>query len=125
MQKNKVDSRFFFEILEESPILLSRLLFITEGKYWNQLKKFRVVLSSGSHETGGTAKKVTVSDSAKPGPHIHIFYLSQGSRASIEMGTKSEKVCMCVYVTLISPRSMITFGSNLIGCFLYMGHWCY
>ena len=73
--------------------------YITEGKYWNQLKKFRkfrVVLSSGSHETGSTAKKVTASDSAKPGPHIHIFFLSQGSRVSVEMGTKSEKVCMCV-----------------------------
>ena len=56
------------------------LLFITEGKYGNQLKKiqkFRDVLSSGSHETGGTAKKVTASDSAKPGLHIHIFFLSQ------------------------------------------------
>ena len=42
-------------------ILLSRL-YITEGKYGNQLKKFRkfrVVLSSGGHETGSTAKKVT------------------------------------------------------------------
>ena len=41
-------------------ILLSRLLYITEGKYWNQLEKiqkFRVVLSSGSHETGSTAKE--------------------------------------------------------------------
>ena len=50
----------------------------TEGKYWNQLKKFRKFrdgLSSGSHETGSTAKKVTASDSAKPGPHIHIFFL--------------------------------------------------
>ena len=40
--------------------LLSRLLYITDGKYWNQLKrflKFPVVLSSGSHETGSTAKK--------------------------------------------------------------------
>ena len=77
-------------------ILLSRLLFITEGKYWNQLKKFRDVLSSGSHETGGTAKKVTASESTKPGPHTHIFFLSQGSRVSVEMGTKSEKyVCVC------------------------------
>ena len=62
-------------------ILLSRLLFITEGKYGNQLekiRKFRVVLSSGSHETGSTAKKVTASDSAKPGPHIHIFFFNSG-----------------------------------------------
>ena len=47
----------------------------------NQLKKFlkfRVVLSSGSHETGSRAKKVTASDSAKPGPHIDIFFLIQG-----------------------------------------------
>ena len=57
--------------------LLSRLLLITEGKYGNQLEKiqkFRVVLSSGSHETGGTAKKVTAFDSAKPGLHIHILF---------------------------------------------------
>ena len=53
---------------------------ITEGKYWNQLekfRKFRVVLSSGSHEAGSTAKKVTASDSAKPGPHTHIIFLAQ------------------------------------------------
>ena len=84
-------------------LLLSRLLSTTEGRYGNQLKKirkFRVVLSSGSHETGGTAKKVTVSDSAKPEPHIHIFFLSQGSRVRVEMGTKSEKVCMHVCVCL-------------------------
>ena len=63
-------------------ILLSRLLFITEGEYGNQLKKirkFRDVLSSESHETGSTAKKVTASDSAKPGPHIHIHYRSKVS----------------------------------------------
>ena len=72
---------------------------ITEGKYWNQLKKFRkfgVVLSSGSHEAGSTGKKVTASDSAKPGPHIHIFHL-------------------------ISVRSEVTFGSNLVWSLLYMG----
>ena len=62
-------------------LLLSRLLFITEGKYGNQLekiRKFRDVLSSGSHETGSTAKKVTASDSAKPGPHIHIILFESG-----------------------------------------------
>ena len=88
-----------FHIHQADCILLSRLLYITEGKYWNQLKKFRKfrdVLSSGSHKTGSTAKKVTASESAKPGPHIHIFFLSQGSRVSVEMGTKSKKVCMCV-----------------------------
>ena len=74
-------------------------LYITEGKYGNQLekiRKFRVVLSSGSHETGSTAKKVTASDSAKPGPHKHIYFLSQASRVRVEMGTKAEKVCLCV-----------------------------
>ena len=78
-------------------ILLSRLLYITEGKYGNQLekiRKFRYGLSSGSHETGSTAKKVTASDSAKPGPHIHVFFLSQGLRVRV-------------------------------GCFLYMGHLCF
>ena len=49
-----------------------------------------------SHETGSTAKKVTASESAKPGPHIHIYFLSQGSRLGVERGTKSEKVCVCV-----------------------------
>ena len=29
--------------------------------------------------------------------HIYFFF-SQGSRVSVEMGTKSEKVCMCVCV---------------------------
>ena len=52
---------------------------ITEGKYRNQLekiRKFRDVLSSGSHEIGGTVKKVTASDLAKPGPHIQFFFES-------------------------------------------------
>ena len=39
---------------------------------------------------------MTESDSVKPGPHIHIFFLIQGLRVRVEMGTKSEKVCMCV-----------------------------
>ena len=50
---------------------------------------------------GVQQKKVTASDSAKPGPHIHIFpFLSQGSRVRVEMGTKSEKVCtyVCTWV---------------------------
>ena len=70
-------------------------------------------MSSGSHETGGTAKKVTASDSAKPGPHIHIFFLIQELRVRVEMGTKSEKVCMCVcvgvYFTLYlqGPKSLL------------------
>ena len=54
-----------------------------------KIRKFRI---------GSTAKKVTASDLAKPGPHIHIFFLSKGSRVLVEMGTKSEKVCMCVCV---------------------------
>ena len=109
-----------------SAILLSRLLY-TEGKYWNQLKKFRkfrVVLSSGSHETRGTAKKVTASDSAKPGPHIHIFFLSQGSRVNVEMGTKREKVCMCLcdafllasispYISKVHGHFWLKFGRVL------------
>ena len=41
---------------------------------------------------------MTASDSAKPGPHIN-FLLCQRSRVRVEMGTKSEKVCMvCVCV---------------------------
>ena len=71
-------------------ILLSRLLY-TEGKYWNQLKKFRkfqVVLSSWSHETGSTAKKVTASDSAKPGPQIHIFFFNSGVTGTRRNGDK-------------------------------------
>ena len=66
-------------------------LYITEGKYWNQLKKFRkfrVVLSSGSRETGGTGKKVTASESAKPGPHIHIFFLNSGVTGKCRNGDK-------------------------------------
>ena len=89
---------------------------ITEGKYGNQLeriRKFRVVLYSGSHEAGSTAKKVTSSDSAKSGPHIHIFFLSQGLRVRVEMGIKSDKVC--VGVTLFCCRLF-----HLIS--LYMGH---
>ena len=72
-------------------LLLSRLLYITEGKYWNQLeeiRKFRVVLSSGSHETGSTVKKVTASDSTKPGPHIHIIFFKSGVTGTCRNGDK-------------------------------------
>ena len=69
----------------------------------------------GAMKLGVEQKKVTASDSAKPGPHIHIFFLSQGSRVSVEMGTKSEKVCVCWRLFhLVSPRSMVTFCSNLV-----------
>ena len=42
---------------------------------------------------GVQQKKMTASDSAKPGPHIHIFFFNSGVT-----GTKSEKVCVCVCV---------------------------
>ena len=53
-------------------------------------------------------------------PTYIYFFLIQGLRVRVEMGTKSEKVC--VYVTLfcwrlfhlISPRSEVTFGSNAV-----------
>ena len=42
----------------------------------------------------------------KPGPHVHIFILSQVSRVRVEMGTKSEKVCVCVCLTMkIFPQN--------------------
>ena len=102
---------------------------ITEGKYGNQLekiRKFRVVLSSGTHETGSTAKKVTASESAKPGPHIHILIFDSGVTGTCRNGAKREKVCMCVcdafLLASISPRLKITFGSNLVWYLLYLGH---
>ena len=40
--------------------------------------------------------------------------MSQGSRVSVEMGTKSEKVCMCVYdaflLASISPYQWRSYG---------------
>ena len=82
----------------QPPFYFPELLFITEGKYWNQLKKFRKfrdVLSSGSHETGSRAKKVTASDSAKPGPHIHIIFFESGVTGKCRNGDKVSK-SMCV-----------------------------
>ena len=67
-------------------------------------------MSSGRNETGGTAKKVTASDSAKPGPHIHIFFLSQGSRVRVEMGTKSEEVCRVL--SICGALMLINFCGN-------------
>ena len=75
----------------EIQFLLSRLLYITDGRYWNQLKKFRKfldVLSSGSHETGSTAKKVTASDSSIPGPHIHTIFFESGVTGKCRNGDK-------------------------------------
>ena len=90
-------------------ILLSRLLYITEGKYWNQLKKFRKfrdVLSSGSHETGSKEIKVTASNSPKPGPHIHIFFFNSevtGTRRNGDKEWKSMYVCDAFLLASISP----------------------
>ena len=53
-----------------------------------KIRKFRVVLSSGSHETGSTGKKVTASDSAKPGPHIHTFFFGSGVTGKCKNGDK-------------------------------------
>ena len=92
-------------------LLLSRLLYITEGKYWNQLKKFRKfrdVLSSGSHETGSTAKKVTASDSVK----------------KYVCGCVCVCVCMCVcdafllasispYISKVHGHFWLKFGMEL------------
>ena len=36
----------------------------------------------------GTAKKVTASDSAKPGPHIHIFFFNSGVTGTRRNGDK-------------------------------------
>ena len=70
---------------------LKKTSYITEGKYGNQvekIRKFRVVLSSGSHETGSTAKKVTASESAKPGPHTHIYFFESGVTGTCRNGDK-------------------------------------
>ena len=48
-----------------------------------------LILFSGSRETGSTAKKVTASDSAKPGPHIHIFFLAEIWHGAIKFLWKS------------------------------------
>ena len=61
-----------------------------------KFENFELFCPLGAMKRGVQQKKVTASDSVKPGPHIHIFFLSQRSRVSVEMGTKSEKVCVCV-----------------------------
>ena len=51
-----------------------------------KIRKFGVVLSFWSHETGSTAEKVTASDLAKLGPHIHTkFYVNSRSKVSIHI----------------------------------------
>ena len=71
----------FFTFLKfwKISVLLSRLLYITEGKYWNQLekiRKFRVVLSSRSRETGSTAKnwRHLIQPSQDP-TYIYFFWV--------------------------------------------------
>ena len=39
----------------------------------DKIQKFRAILSSGGLETWMKANKPTTCDSAKTGPHIHIF----------------------------------------------------
>ena len=62
--------------------------FFSYGNQLEKIPKFRVVLSSGSHETGSTAKRVTAPDSAKPGPQIHIFFLNSGVTGNCRNGDK-------------------------------------
>ena len=90
----------------------------------------------GAMKLGVQQKKLLHLIQPSQDPTYIYFFLIQGLRVRVEMGTKSEKVCMCVcvcvcmYVTffcwrlfhLISPRSEVTFGSNLVWCLLYMGH---
>ena len=62
---------------------------------------------------GVQQKKVTAPDSAKSGPHIHIFFLIQGLRVRVEMGTKG--VCVCVasispYISKVRSHFWLKFG---------------
>ena len=130
MNSKKLSAHIYYANLQgarKSPIfegffriLLSRLLFITEGKYWNQLKKFRkfrVVLSSGRPETGSRAKKVTASDSAKPGPHIHIIFFESGVTGTCRNGDKG-CVCVCFRYKIaqtLQERSCILRFETVLG----------
>ena len=78
----------FIWVKKMSSYLLRSCSFTTHRNQLKKIRKFRVVLSSGSHKTGSTAKKVTASDSAKPGPHIHIFYSESGVTGTCRNGDK-------------------------------------
>ena len=56
-----------------------------------KIENFELFCPLGAMKMGVQQKKVTASDSAKPGSHIHIFFLIQGLRVRLEMGTKSKK----------------------------------
>ena len=43
-----------------------------------KFENFEMFCPLGAMKLGVQQKKVTASDSAKPRPHIHIFFLSQG-----------------------------------------------
>ena len=79
-------------------------------------------MSSGSHETGGTAKKVTAFDSVKPGPHIHIFFLIQGLRVRVEMASISP------YISKVRSHFWLKFGmvTSIYGALMllnFCGDW--
>ena len=92
-----------------------------------KFENFELFCPLGAMKRGVQQKKLLRLIQLTRTPHTYIFFRS---RVRVEMGTISEKLCMCVYVALfcwrlfylISPRSMVTFGSNLVGCCLYMVH---
>ena len=61
-----------------------------------KFENFEMFYPLGAMKLVVQQKKVTASDSVKPGPTYIYFFLSQGLRVRVEMGTNSEKVCMCV-----------------------------
>ena len=53
-----------------------------------KIQKFRAILAFGSFETRSKEIKVTASDSAQTGPHIHIIFFKSGVTGKCRNGDK-------------------------------------
>ena len=60
---------------------------------WRKFENFEIfcplgAIKLGAMKLGVKQKKVTASDSAKPGPHIHIYFFESGVTGTCRNGDK-------------------------------------
>ena len=53
-----------------------------------KIENFELFCPLGAMKMGVQQKKVTASDSAKPGSHIHIFFFNSGVTGTLRNGDK-------------------------------------
>ena len=76
-----------------------------------KFKNFEMFCPLGALKLEVQQKKLLHLIQPSQGP-TYIFFLSQRSRVSVEMGTKSEKVCVCV-TSIYKALMLLNFCGDL------------